>query len=138
MATRLDIRAREIVARLLSKYGVTATMIPQPTQTYSPLSGEMIISEAAAPFEVVMTPPVNLEIKETLSPMGVLPQPLKLEGKDNIRRAEFYALVKAEDITQVPAIDMKLRFQEQTYQIVAVGPIYSGELVAVYGIFLST
>lgn len=104
------------VQDLLDELGKAATLRHVTASTYNPTTGAA--SKTTTDEAVKITPPSGY-------PAGMI------DG-DLVRHGDVKCLVAAQDLTNIPAEDDRVVYDSQTFGIVTVAPIYSGEQVCAY------
>lgn len=132
----MDLRIREMVSRLMSKFGVNGEIIPPTLDRYVPDEGRNREIKRVESFACRMSPIIDKEAKQMTSPFDGILQGLRLDGIDNIPRSKFMCYVKADNIPEI-TLDMRLKYQNKIYTITKVGTISSGEWIPVYQLFLN-
>lgn len=118
--TRLDIRLIPKVKLLIEKYGKTVT-IQRATYTYDPST----LTNTPTPLtdvEIKVTPPENYSSTE-------------VDG-DLIQADDLRVWLPSKDLDWTPAPNMHVVMDGKTFRIVQVETIYTGELIALYGLQL--
>ena len=93
-------------------------MVPRPDGRHDPTTRSVTPSGAVASYTWKVVPP----------------QPYKnqyVDGK-TIKREDLITWIAAEDLTFTPVNGMLVTFKSTKFKIVAVDPIYSGDLVCLY------
>jgi len=104
---------------LVTDFGKTATLT-RVTKTSSAATGKSTVSTATE--TVIVTPPV---------PPSALGAALSRLGGTSAEVGQFTCAVAANDVAE-PAIGDRLTIDGRTYQIIAVTPVYAGEVAALY------
>lgn len=127
MPGRLD-NLGEVAQRLVNDFGKTASLT-RITKTANKTTGKSAIVRAT-PQTVVITPPETFQAGRQGETQGQsrIPGAVVKEG-DLI--TDFAALDQAK-----PSIGDELTFDGETFQIIAIGTIYSGENAALYPVQL--
>ena len=119
--TELDTELRQTVYELIDELGKTA-MLVAPDLTYDPQTGKKTEAEESQ-ISLKMIPPYPYEEK--------------FINGDTIRMGDMRTGIAAIDsngdsISFVPEAGYELRFDEDVWSILAVLPIYSGQLPCLY------
>ena len=115
MAT-LDALFPGLAARLIDKFGATASL-ESVTKTEDLASGKVAESVSAAPVKI--TPPEPFSV-------GFIDGTL-------VEAGDLTTLVAAQGLSAAPTANRdRLVFASQAWQIVAVDPIYGGDVVTAY------
>ena len=119
MPGQLDSSLRQAAERLIDAFGGTISYL-RTTETFSADTGKITQSETA--FTTVASPP----------------EPFRQNRVDGttIQVGDMKMLLKALNLPFTPTIGDKLIHAGVRWQVVAVMPIYSGELPAVYEVQL--
>lgn len=115
MATSLDNRFRPLAHNLIAKYGKDVTFTKTTAGTYDPVTGTTTGS-TTTDTSVKVTPPSAFDIKEV--------------NGTSIQTGDVKVSTAAVDY--VPDINQSVTFDGNTYNIISVSPVYSGDLVAKY------
>ena len=116
----LDVKARALALRLIGKFGKSVTYTTVATGSYSPATGAVALSEVAYIIKAV------IELFGRHYGDGFMTG-LVLEGDRKISFA-------AQGLAFVPKPGDKVTFDGDTFTALAVSPVYSGELVALYAV----
>lgn len=127
--TELDDIIPAKVVSIINKYGLTAAWITQ-TKTYDPTTDQTTIGTPSE-TSVKVTPPAGCVI-------DYVPTPNQSAGGGAIKGVGLRVLTTPSHLGTVkPRIyDDHVRIGAVTYQVVRVDPIYSGELIAAYKVYL--
>ncbi len=114
----LDAELRQAALDLVEELGTTGTLIGSTSYAYNTATGTG--AEVTPQTTVIpISPPVGFDIE--------------LVDGDLIRIEDLLVYVPASGLTLIPAIGMKLTITGGSeYRIIAVSPIYSGILIALY------
>jgi len=117
MATALDAKLVPRALAIVTKYGLDAEFEVMLVSQYSAESGG-----------TVETGPVTHTKK--VSP----PSPFEQRFIDGvaIRQDDLEVYLPGSGLEFTPAVDMTVRIEKVAYRVVAAGPVYSGEQVAVF------
>jgi hypothetical protein len=119
MATDLDTKLIPKVLALVNNYGTTATFVELTTQTYDPTDGD--VTEVGVNHNHKVTPP----------------QPVhQFREGDVVRIGDCEINLPASGLGFTPDEGMRVVIGSETWRIVRFDPIYTGDLVALYRIFL--
>jgi len=119
--TVLDLKLRPKVIALLEKYGKEVTFTVSPEPTYDATTGK---NTAGSP---------TLYVKK-VSP----PEPCKIEfvAGELTQVGDIEVILGAKDLPFTPVLTMPVTIDGVVWKIVAVRPMYSGELIAAYTLHL--
>lgn len=115
MPTTLDIRMIPRVLAIIAKYGKSATFSAS-TGTYNPASGN--VANTATTYSKKIIPPYAYENKY-------------VDG-DIIKQGDMRSGVAASGLEFTPTPGMSVEIDSATWKIIAVSPVYTGELIAMY------
>lgn len=126
MTGALDNTARNVAKSLTDKFGTTATL-RQEVRTIDPNTG-VLLSEVQTDTTVPITPPGSRPPRNFGQMRG--------DFDDTVQMDRLWTSIPALGLAVVPAVGDRLLFQSETteYQIVAVFPLSSGNLIANYTI----
>lgn len=116
MATSLDTRLVPRIKTLVEKYGLPATFVTQ-SETYDPATGVTTLGSPTN-HSVTVTPPAPYR-------RGYVP------GSD-VPGEDLEALLYASGLAFTPAAGQKATVDGQTFRVVSVSPLYTGEQVGAY------
>jgi len=123
MTTELDADLVPEVATLINdELGTDAVFKVLTAGGVYQLPGSNISAPTYSDVTVKITPP---------SPFGAF-----LIDGDIIQSGDMKTLIAAQGITFTPVVEQRVVFASQSWRIVSVGPIYSGDLVCAYGLQL--
>jgi hypothetical protein len=117
MTTALDSRLVPTAQRLLDKYGATATYGDPSTKSYDPVTSAVTESGATNPT-IKITPPTHYS--------------RHLIDGTMIQASDMQTFVAAQDLTFVPKRGYTLTLGSLVWRIERVGPIYTGDEIALY------
>jgi len=119
MTGGLDADLRATAVELADELGKQITHV-RITQSYDPTTGQ------------------TTETETTESVNAVPPQELDLSRVDGslIQTGDTFVGLPAPSVSQVPSSNDSIRFDGDTWSVVRVQPIYSGEKVALYRVQL--
>jgi len=119
--TALDTEFVPLAAELLTEYGKAATFHVFSGGSYTPASG------------------VGAPGTETTQSRTIIP-PYEVERSfvdgDTIRIGDMMTGLAAENLGFTPVAGMKVTIDSHTWTLVRVHPVYSGERIALYQLFL--
>lgn len=116
MTGALDTRMRATASRLINKFGATMTLRRQ-AGVYDPATGKN--TETATDYAIVGSPPSPVDLR-------------RVDG-EMIKQGDAETILAASDLTVAPdQTTDHIVFAGETWSVVAVEPIYSGEQVAAY------
>lgn len=115
--TVLDDKMIPKIFAIIERYGKSVTFTVEAVQSYNPATGE---TTAATPVTHTrkVTPPTAYE--------------QRFVDGETIRAGDMKVFVAAQGLAFVPALDQRVTIDSVAWRIMAVGPIYTGELVALY------
>ena len=119
--TILDDRFIPKVAGIVDRYGKVAVISVPGTVTYNPATGAATDSGGTT-YEVKVSPPESYNARF-------------VDG-DLIRRQDTHCLLASKDLEFVPTPGIEVSFDGQTFEVVSVESLYSGELVCAYDLQL--
>lgn len=115
--TTLDDRLIPRVLEIVKRYGKTVTFTVPGAQAYDPATGKNTITGATT------------YTKQVTPPQGYSPT---LVDKDLADKGDLQVFLPAMGLEFTPNTVMKVTVDGQIYTIVTVGPIYTGERIALY------
>lgn len=115
MMTDFDDTFRELAHDMIAEFGKIVTFTKTTPGTYDPVSGTTTGSTTTN-TSIKVTPPSAFDIKEV--------------NGTSIQTGDVKVSTAAVD--HVPDINQSVTFDGNTYNIISVSPVYSGDLVAKY------
>ena len=117
MSTSLDLRLVPKVSTIVSRFGTTATILQPDGETYDPKTGAVTIARIIE-RTVKVTPPSNYG--------------LDLVNGDTIKIGDCRVILAAQGLVFTPQQNWGIRLGSETWTIISVGPIRTGDDVAAY------
>ncbi|HBG77501.1 MAG TPA: hypothetical protein DDW84_01445 [Phycisphaerales bacterium] len=115
--TKLDKKLRAKVLALIAKLGKSVVFVIQPQKDYDPTKGEATGLDPIYPIKKII-PPFEYESKY-------------IDG-DLIKVGDMQSGIAAKDLEFTPAKSMTVCFDDMTWKIIRVMPIYTGQQIALY------
>lgn len=119
MPGALDQQMRALAVDLINEYGKTIKLTREIT-TFDPSTGQTVTTETD--YSVVSTPPADFSRSRV---DGTL-----------IQQGDMYIEIAAQGLAIAPEDTDKVTIDGQVWSIVGISPVYSGELVTMYGLQL--
>lgn len=125
MATELDTEFRALALELISEVGksVTWTSRTQDASDYSPATGVGSPTETA--YTVTIAPPTEFDPASLRTSKQFASSNVAIEG-------ELYVMLAASGLQFVPAAGDFVEIDSESWSVVGVQRVYSGELVCAY------
>lgn len=118
--TKLDRTMVPKVHSIIQKYGKLVTFQRSLSGAYDPLTGTTAQGTTAS-YQVKVTPPSG-EVQR------------REEGSGNLPVVLTRIYLPAKDLTFTPTKDMTVIVDGTTFRITQIEPVYTGELIALYGL----
>lgn len=116
MAGALDTLVPKALA-LVNRLGKTVAFKVPASQTYNPATG-VVTETGSTDVSAVVTPPSAYHVR--------------LVDGDMIRQGDVKVSVPASGLSFTPVPGQKVVIDSKTWHVVAVRPVYTGELIALY------
>lgn len=121
MSTALDLRLVPKVLSIIDRYGTTVTFKEPVGQVNDPKTGTVTVASVTS-HSAKVTPPA--------------PYDVRMVDGDLIRRDDCKVILAAQGLAWVPTLTWSVQIGSETWTIVAVSPLRTGDDVAAYEIQL--